>query len=96
VITFSFCYIGVPLSTHMLKKDNLMPLVNAVVDRLSRWKSGLMSKVGHTTLVKSTMTTTTVHVAIAVCVSPWILQMINRLCRASQRSTGSARSPGLV
>jgi hypothetical protein len=55
VISFPFCNLGVPLSTHKLKKDDLMPLVNAVADRLPSWKSGLMSKVGRTTLFKSTL-----------------------------------------
>jgi hypothetical protein len=34
VINFPFRYLGVPLSTHRLTKDHLMPLVDAVADRL--------------------------------------------------------------
>jgi hypothetical protein len=44
VIQFLFCDLGVPLSTHRLKKDDLMPLVDAVTDHLPTWKSRLMSK----------------------------------------------------
>jgi hypothetical protein len=50
VIVFPFRYLRVPLSTHMLKKDEFLPLVDEVADRLLGWKSGLMSKVGRTAL----------------------------------------------
>jgi hypothetical protein len=73
VIVFPFRYLRVPLSTHMLKKDEFLPLVDEVADRLLGWKSGLMSKVGHNALVKSTLMAPTVHIAITVCVPPWII-----------------------
>jgi hypothetical protein len=70
------------LSTHMLTKDHLMPLVDAMADRLPCWKSGLMLKVGRTELAKSMAIATMAHITIAVRVSPWINQAINRLRRS--------------
>jgi hypothetical protein len=52
-----------------------------------------MSKAGRTELVKSTLAATTIHVAIAVRVSPWINQAIDRLRRSSSW-TGSDSALG--
>jgi hypothetical protein len=65
-----------------LKKANLMPLVNVVADLLPTWKANLMNNVGCTTLTKVTISDIPIHVSIAMVVSPWIYNAINRVHRS--------------
>jgi hypothetical protein len=75
-------YLGVPLSIYQLKKSDLQPLVDSVADRLPTWKSRLMNIVGRTVLAKVTLSAIPIHISIAVFVSPWIFQAIDKLRRA--------------
>jgi hypothetical protein len=90
---FLFSYLGVPLSTHKLKKEDLQPLVDDVADRLPSWKFKLMSQVGQTMLTKVTLSTMPAHISIAVKVSLWILRAIDRL-RCGFIWTGSNSTTG--
>jgi hypothetical protein len=81
MVHFPCKYLGVPLSIHKMKKSELQPQVNGVVDRLPTWKSWLMSRVGCMTLVKVTLLAIPIHVSITMSVSPWIYQDIDKLCR---------------
>jgi hypothetical protein len=76
------------LSIYKLKRSDLIPLVDVVADRLPVWKSKFMSKEGRTTLMKVTLTAILMHVSIAVKVSPWIYEEIDKIRRAFI-STGS-------
>jgi hypothetical protein len=82
LVHFPCKYLGVPLSIYKLKRKDLMPLVEAVTDRLLTWKSKFMSRADRTTLTKVTLTAIPIHVSIVVEVLPWIYQEINRLRRA--------------
>jgi hypothetical protein len=79
LVHFPFMYLGVPLSVHKLKKNDLQPLVDDVADRVPTWKARLMSIAGRTTLTKVTLSAIPIHVSIVVSVSPWIYQAIDRL-----------------
>jgi hypothetical protein len=79
LVHFPCKYLGVPLSIYKLKRKDLMPLVEAVTDRLLTWKSKFMSRADRTTLTKVTLTAIPIHVSIVVEVLPWIYQEINRL-----------------
>jgi hypothetical protein len=82
LVHFPCRYLGIPLLIYKLKKGDLIPLVDAVADRLPVWKSKFMSKVGRTMLTKVTLTAIPIHVSIAVEVSPWIYKEINKIRRA--------------
>jgi hypothetical protein len=73
LVHFPCRYLGVALSVHKLKKAELQPLVDTVADRLPTWKVRLMSKAGRTTLTKVTLSSISIHVSIAVALSPWLL-----------------------
>jgi hypothetical protein len=79
VVHFPCRYLGVPLSIYKLKKDDLIPLVDAMADRLPIWKSMFTSKVGRTMVTKVTLIVIPIHVSIAVEVSPWIYKEIDKL-----------------
>jgi hypothetical protein len=39
-------YLGLPISNKKLSKDDLMPWIEKIVDRLLGWKAALMNKAG--------------------------------------------------
>jgi hypothetical protein len=82
LVCFPCKYLGVPLSVHKLRKVDLQPLADSVVDRLPPWKAWLMSKAGRVTLTKTTLSAISVHVSIMVVVSPWIIKLIEKIQRA--------------
>jgi hypothetical protein len=76
---FPFKYLGVPLSIFKLKHSELQPLVDAVADRLPSWKTGLLSRLGCTALVKSMLLAMPVHSSIAVKLNPGTIKDIDKV-----------------
>jgi hypothetical protein len=79
---FPFKYLGIPLSVYKLKRGDLQPLVDVVVDRLPSWMVGMLSRPGHTALVKSMLSAILVHTSIAVKVCPTVCRDIDKIHRA--------------
>jgi hypothetical protein len=75
-------YLGVPLSIHKLKKEDLQPLIDKVSASLPTWKAGLMSCVGRVVLVKTKMSVVPIHTAIAMVIFPCVIQTIDKRQRA--------------
>jgi hypothetical protein len=82
VINFPCKHLGVPLSVHQLRKEDLQPLADAVADQLPLWKVKLMSRAGWTALTKATLSAIPMHVSIVVRVHPWIVKMVDKFHRA--------------
>jgi hypothetical protein len=77
IAPFPCKFLGVPLSVHKLRKEDLQPLADAVAYRLPSWKARLMSRAGRTTLTKVTLSA-----ILVVKVDPWIIRMVDKLRRA--------------
>jgi hypothetical protein len=73
-------YLGVPLLVFALKKADLMPLVDAVAGRLPTWKANTLSAIP-------------IHTSLAVTVSPWIYNAIDRV-RLSYVWAGTSTASG--
>jgi hypothetical protein len=58
------------------------PLVNKVAARIPGWKGQLLNAAGRTALTKATMSAIPIHMSIALCLSPWAIDTIDRLHRA--------------
>jgi hypothetical protein len=78
VAAFPLQISGGPLSIHKLKKEDLQPLIDKVLAGLPTWKAGLMSCVGRVVLVKTKMSVVPIHTAIAMVISLWVIQMIDK------------------
>jgi hypothetical protein len=76
LVHFPFRCLGVLLSAFQLKLCDLQPLVDVVADRLSSWKAGMLSCLGRTSLIKSTMSAIPLHISIAVKLCPSTLRDI--------------------
>ena len=73
-------YLGVPLFVHRLRCADEQDLVDKVAVRIPTWKGNLLNVAGRTTLVKVTLSAILVHTSIALCLSPWVIDSIDRLC----------------
>jgi hypothetical protein len=86
-------YLGVPHSVRRLKRSEEQPLIDKVAARIPKWKGDLLNVGGHIALVKATLSAIPVHMAIALCLSPWAIQLIDKLHRGfiwsgSESATG--------
>lgn len=82
VADFPCVYLGVPLSTHRLPKAALQPL-DKVTSRVPAWKQGrLLNRSGRLNLAKSTLAVISVHISMAVAVTPWAIKTMETLIRA--------------
>jgi hypothetical protein len=79
---FPCLYLGVPLSIRKLRRSDEQPLIDKVVARIPTWKGKLLNIASRTALVKATMSAIAVHMSIALCLSPWALDSIDKLRRA--------------
>jgi len=75
-------YLGVPLSVHKLSRSKELPLINSVANRIPAWKENLLNLAGRATLTAVTLSAIPTHTAIAVCLSPWAVQQIDKKRRA--------------
>jgi hypothetical protein len=94
VESFPSRYLGVPLSIFKLKKSDEQALIDAVTARLPLWKGNLLNIAGRTTLVRCTLSAIPVHMSIALCLSPWAIESIDKLRRAFIWSGAASVSGG--
>jgi len=80
--TFPCRYLGVPLSVRRLKRVDEQPLIDKIAARIPGWKDRLLNEAGRTVLVRATLSAIPIHTSIALCLSPWALQQIDKLRRA--------------
>ena len=79
---FPIKYLGIPLPIKRLKKSELQPIVDKVVTGLPPWKANLLIKAGRTVLVRVKLSAIPVHTALAISLSPWVIQCIDKRRRA--------------
>jgi len=82
-------YLGIPLSTRKLRRSEEQFLIDAVAAHIPLWKGHLMNTASRVALTQVTLLAIPVHLSIAVCLSPWAVDRIDKL-RRSFIWTGSA------
>jgi hypothetical protein len=82
VQTFPCKYLGIPLSVYKLKRSEEQFLIDRVAAWISAWKGSMLNVAGRTTLVKATLSSIPIHTSITLCLSPWAIDMIDKLRRA--------------
>lgn len=82
VTSFPCRYLGAPLSLSRLRRADEQALIDAVASRIPTWKSGLLTAAGRTLLTKVTLSAIPVHISIAVSLSQWAIDQIDRRRRA--------------
>lgn len=79
---FPVRYLGVPLSIFKLTKADEQPIIDKIAARLPHWKGNLLTVAGRSALVTATLSAMPVHTAIALPLSPWAIERIDKLRRA--------------
>lgn len=75
-------YLGIPLSIFRLRKGDEQAIIDAVAACIPLWKGSLLNVAGRTALVKATLSAIPVHTAIALCLSSWAIECMDKLRRA--------------
>lgn len=75
---FPCCYLGIPLSIYKLKKLDEQKLIDSVAARMPQWKGRMPNVAGRTALAKATLSAIPVHVAIAIGISSWAVEQIDK------------------
>ena len=78
VANFPCRYLGIPLSIYKLRKADGQKLVDSVAARIPQWKGKLLNAAGRTALAKATLSAIPVHMSIALCLSAWALDQIDK------------------
>jgi hypothetical protein len=74
-------YLGVPLSPHKLTKEQVPPIIDKIVDRLTSWKADLLTKAGRMVLVRFVLTSILIYIIMAIDLPPWALKAIDKIRR---------------
>jgi hypothetical protein len=82
VTYFPLKYLGIPLSIGKLPKTVLQPIVDQMADRVPTWKGGLMHRSGRLTLIKSTLAAMPVYTSIAMRLSKWLTNSMQKIMRS--------------
>lgn len=75
-------YLGIPLFTHNLRRSDEHFIIDCVAARIPLLIGKLLNTMGRAVLVQSTLLAIPVHLSIAVCLSPWAIDRIDKLRRA--------------
>jgi hypothetical protein len=75
-------YLGVQLTVHRLRRSEEQSLIDKVAARIPGWKGSLLNVAGRTALVMATMSAIPIHTSIALCLSPWAIDAIDKLRRS--------------
>lgn len=75
-------YLGLPLSTHSLKKTDCQFLVDKVAAKLPPWQGNKINSAGRSTLVKSVLTSLVIYHITALDVLPGTKESITKIQRA--------------
>jgi hypothetical protein len=75
--TFPFRYLGVPLHYEKLKREDIQPIVDKVLSRISGWKGRLLSYGARLTLLKACIASIPIYLLSIIKFSKWAIKAIN-------------------
>jgi hypothetical protein len=78
IASFHCKYLGLPLSLHKLSKQQFLPLVEKIADRLPSWKADLMNRAARRVLVQHVLTGMTFFDAMAINFPHWAIEAIDK------------------
>jgi len=92
---------GVPLSLpwgpaldRKLRRAEEQPIIDKVVARIPKWKGDLLNVAGCTALTRVTLSAIPMHMAIALCLSPWAIRSIDKFRQGFICCGSDAAIPG--
>jgi hypothetical protein len=79
IATFPGKYLGLPLHFRRLRKVDLQPLIDKIMDKLPRWMGKNLAHPGRVTLAKTVLFATDVYHATVIPLSDWARRKIIRI-----------------
>jgi hypothetical protein len=74
---FPFKYLGVPLHHEKLRRENMQPIDDKVIKRISGWKGRLLSYGARITLLKACLASIPIYMMSVIKFPKWAMKAIN-------------------
>lgn len=74
---FPFRYLGVPLHYEKLRREDIQPIVDKVLNRIAGWKGRLLSCGGRLTLLKACLVSIPIYLLSVIKFPKWAIDAIN-------------------
>ena len=75
--TFPINYLGIPLHYQKLTREDLQPLVDKILKRISGWRGKLLSHAGRIVLIKTCLASIPIYLMSFFKFPKWALKLIN-------------------
>jgi hypothetical protein len=75
--SFPFKYLGVPLHYEKLRREDIQPIVDKILNRIASWKGRLLSYGARLTLLKACLASIPVYLMSIIKFPKWAIKAIN-------------------
>ena len=75
--SFPIKYLGVPLHFNKLKREDIQPIVNKLMNRVAGWKGKLLSSAGKLILLRSCLSSIPIYLLSVIKFPKWAIENIN-------------------
>ena len=75
--SFPIKYLGVPLHFNKLKRKDIQPIVNKLMNRVAGWKGKLLSSAGKLILLRSCLSSIPIYLLSVIKFPKWAIENIN-------------------
>ena len=74
---FPVKYLGIPLHFERLRKEDLLPLIESIINRIASWRGKLMSSAAKIVLIQACLASIPIYLLSFFKFPKWALQLIN-------------------
>jgi hypothetical protein len=75
--TFPFKYLGVPLHYEKLGREDIQPIIDKIIARISCWKGRLLSYGARLLLIKACLASIPIYLMSVIKLPKWAIEVIN-------------------
>jgi hypothetical protein len=75
--SFPFKYLGIPLHHDKLKREDIQPVVDKIINRIPGWKGRLLSYSARMTLLKACLASIPIYLMYVIKFPKWAIEIIN-------------------
>ena len=75
--SFPIKYLGVPLHFNKLKREDIQPIVDKLMNRVAGWKGKLLSSAGKLILLRSCLSSIPIYLLSVIKFPKWAIENIN-------------------